>query len=319
MTAVNTSAQHHAEQAAEPQRRPSLAEFSVRRVIGVPADSAPLRLSALETGRFNWCWKVDSGEARYLLKLNNTLGIRHLRRLARATRAAATAGVAVPRVLNVGVDHDLGPFLVQQWIEGQTLTELLGDQPGSPGVDPAVWPRLGRQIGLLHQGRGPAPARTAVLGKDLRYRELRRLTARARRTGVLPAATATRVNSRALTLLDSMTDKHPVFSHLDVHSDNVLITSGQQVVLLDFDHARRADPARDFVKIRMWCTPDDKSFQRVRDGYHASRRPEDPSFPAALDFYRLLNHVSYCLYWSTRDPEQINEWIAAIDQELEKQ
>jgi hypothetical protein len=90
------------------------------------------------------------------------------------------------------------------------------------------------------------------------------------------------------------------------------------VALLDFDHARPTDPVYDFVKMQMWCTQRPKQFRLIIDGYAQVRTlRQDQSFWSALDFYRMVNHVSYCLYWSCRDPRHVGEWVTALVKEIE--
>src|SRR4051794_17376239 len=109
-------------------------------------NAGTLSAQPLPQGRFNTCWHLASAGRSYLLKLNDCEGETHLRQMAAAMNDAATSGVAVPRVLRVGTDPDLGPFLLQEWLEGRTFAEARqGD-----AIEAGLWPQLGHQIALLH-------------------------------------------------------------------------------------------------------------------------------------------------------------------------
>jgi aminoglycoside phosphotransferase (APT) family kinase protein len=296
--------------------RPTLVAHDARRLLRLPRHTQ-LDLAELPDGRFNWCWKATSGQGNYLLKLNTDQGISHLRRLERSTRRAAQAGVQVPHVDRVGIDPDIGPFLVQSWLEGQTLSDWL-DAGGADACDPLPWTGLGRQIGLLHSSDLVGVRAPARIGRSTRTRELRGMLTEARRAGLLDASLAEATLRRATTLLDEMVDHEPVFCHLDIHPRNVLVTDPGAVALLDFDHARPTDPVYDFVKVQMWCAQRPEELRLVLDGYERTRTlRRDQSFWSALAFYRMVNHLSYCLYWSHRDPSHVGEWIAAVIKEIE--
>lgn len=296
--------------------RPALGAHDARRLLRLP-EHAELDLVELPDGRFNWCWKATSDRGRYLLKLNADQGIRHLRRLERSTRRAAQAGVQVPPVDRVGIDPEFGPFLVQSWLEGQTLSDWL-DAGGADGCDPLPWPGLGRQIGLLHSSDLVGVRAPARIGRSTRTRELRGMLTEAHRAELLDASLAEATLRRATTLLDEMVDHEPVFCHLDIHPRNILVTEPGAVALLDFDHARPTDPVYDFVKVQMWCAQRPEELRLVLHGYEQTRTlRQDQSFWSALVFYRMVNHLSYSLYWSHRDPSHVGEWIAALIKEIE--
>jgi aminoglycoside phosphotransferase (APT) family kinase protein len=313
----NTTARSASQEAStHSATRPTLGVQDARRLLRLP-EHAALDLAELPDGRFNWCWKATSGQGRYLLKLNTDQGISHLRRLERSTRRAAQVGVQVPPVDRVGIDPGCGPFLVQSWLDGQTLSDWL-EAGDADECDPLPWAGLGRQIGLLHSSELAGVRSPARIGRSTRMRELRGMLTRTRRAGILDASLAEATLHRATTLLDEMVDHEPVFCHLDIHPRNVLVTGPGGVALLDFDHARPTDPVYDFVKVQMWCAQRPEEFRLVLHGYEQTRTlRRDQSFWSALAFYRIVNHLSYCLYWSHRDPRHVGEWIAALMKEIE--
>jgi aminoglycoside phosphotransferase (APT) family kinase protein len=301
---------------SRPPRRPELAVRDARRLLRLP-ETAPLELAELPEGRFNWCWMAASDQRRYLIKLNADQGISHLRRLQRATRRATEAGVHVPPVTHVGHDPRSGPFLVQTWLDGQTLTDWL-DAGGAGEAGPQPWTALGRQIGLLHSSKPTGARAPRRVSRIARARELAGMLDQARESGLLGDALVRATLTRAAALLAETVDHDAVLCHLDIHPGNVLVTGPAAVALLDFDHARPADPVYDFVKVQLWCARSPEQLRLVLDGYtHVRALRQDRSFWSALAFYRVVNHISYCLYWSRRDPRQVGEWVAALTKEIE--
>ncbi|MEU9074376.1 aminoglycoside phosphotransferase family protein [Kitasatospora sp. NPDC048538] len=264
----------------------------------------------LPQGRFNTCWHLAGSGRSYLLKLNHREGEQHLRRLAAAMTDAAERGVAVPRVLDVGHDRDLGPYLLQEWIEGQTFAEARE----AGGIDPYVWPSLGRQIALLHTE--PIPDATAT--PDSRTRQLSDLLDRLGEHALIPDGLAQAARLRGTLLAEQLCYHSLVNTHQDIHPDNILIRPGGQIALLDFDHATAAEDASDFVKIDRWCLTSPEDRRALLDAYWQQRaQPVDPMFEQRLAFHRLVIHLSYFLYWHGRDPTQIPGCVKALRHELE--
>ena len=63
-------------------------------------------------------------------------------------RRMPTERVKAPGAIaaRVGTDPDLGPFLLQEWLDGRTFAEAREDD----AIETDLWPRLGHQIALLH-------------------------------------------------------------------------------------------------------------------------------------------------------------------------
>ena len=264
----------------------------------------------LPQGRFNACWHLSGSGRSYLLKLNHREGEPHLRRMASAMTDAAARGVAVPRVLDVGHDPDLGPYLLQEWIEGRTLAEARE----ADTIDPDVWPALGRQIALLHTESNPGTTATQAS----RTRQLNGLLTHLGQHALIPDDLAEATRLRGILLAERLGDRPIVNTHQDIHPDNILIRSGGQIALLDFDHATAAEDASDFVKIDRWCLTSPEDRRQLLDAYWQQRaQPADPRFEQRLAFHRLIIHLSYFLYWHGRDPTQIPGCTAALRDELE--
>ncbi|MBT2527447.1 aminoglycoside phosphotransferase family protein [Streptomyces sp. ISL-99] len=266
----------------------------------------------LPQGRFNTCWHLaDSGHA-YLLKLNDREGEAHLHQMAAAMSAARAGGVAVPRVLRVGADPDLGPFLLQEWLDGRTFAEARQDD----AIEADLWPRLGRQIALLHS---IPPPRSLMATPASRTRQLADLLDCLRGHRLIPTALAEATRRRGLPVAEQLGDLECVNTHQDIHPDNILVRPGGKIALLDFDHATTAEYASDFVKLDRWCLPSAHDRQQLLDAYWQQRgEPADPLFEQRLAFHRLVITLSYFLYWHGRDPTQLPGCTAALRNELER-
>ncbi|MDX2757332.1 phosphotransferase family protein [Streptomyces europaeiscabiei] len=271
-----------------------------------------LSAQPLPQGRFNTCWHLTGADRSYLLKLNDREGETHLRQMAAAMSAAAARGVAVPRVLSVGTDPELGPFLLQEWLDGRTFAEARQDD----AIEPDLWPRLGHQIALLHSTQ-PAPALTETSAS--RARRLTGLLDDLRRHRLISAALAEESRRRGLPLAEQLGIQECVNTHQDIYPDNILIRPGGKIALLDFDHATPAEAASDFVKLDRWCLPSAPDRQQLLDAYWQQRgEPADLLFEQRLAFHRLVITLSYFLYWHGRDPTQLHGCTAALRTELER-
>ncbi|NUK13976.1 phosphotransferase family protein [Streptomyces lunaelactis] len=275
-------------------------------------DTGTLRARPLPQGRFNSCWHLTGSGRSYLLKLNDREGEAHLRRVAAAMRDAAAGGVAVPRVLHVGTDPDVGPFLLQEWLDGRTFAEARQDG----AIETGLWSRLGHQIALLHSTQ-PAPPLTATPAS--RTRKLSDLLAYLRDHRLIPSALAEATRRRGQPLAEQLGEQACVSTHQDIYPDNILVRPGGQIALLDFDHATAAEYASDFVKLDRWCLPSNRDRQLLLGAYWQQRgEPADPLFEQRLAFHRLVINLSYFLYWHGRDPTQIPGCTAALRTELER-
>jgi aminoglycoside phosphotransferase (APT) family kinase protein len=285
----------------------TLAPAASRRITG---EDDILTARLIPEGRFNACWHVTGETNSYLIKLNDREGIEHLRKTADAMKNAAAHGVAVPRVLRLGTDPDVGPYLLQEWLPGRTLAEAQQTER----VPSNLWPALAEQIARLHD----TPANDAPTTPASRRGELVDLLQRLDRDRLIPADLAQAARHRGALLADQLGDHPIVNTHQDLHPDNILIRPDGQVVLLDFDHAARAEDASDFVKIDRWCRLTDTERRQLFDTYWNRRaHPADPLFEQRLAFYRLIIYLSYVLYWHGRDTSQIPEAVTALRNELE--
>ncbi|HEX5568752.1 MAG TPA: phosphotransferase [Streptomyces sp.] len=285
---------------------PALDRAATRRLL---AHRGPVETRALPEGRFNICWHLNAAGRSYLLKLNSREGEPHLQRVADAMSQAAVRGVAVPHVLDVGTDPVLGPYLLQEWLEGETFTNAR--RRGR--ITPTVWTSLAQQIARLHTP--PVPGTATVTA---RRRRLAELLDELLRYELLPPGLASAARHRGDLLADQLGEHPLVPTHQDIHPDNILIQPDGTSALLDFDHAAEAEDASDFVKLDRWCLPSAAERRLLLHSYWRERGlAADPLFEQRLAFHRLLTLLSYFLYWHTHDAAQLPGCVTALHNELE--
>ncbi len=273
-------------------------------------------LRPVAEGRFNECWRVTGArDGDVLVKLNRTARPGHLPRVARLMAAARAAGVRVPRILAQGSDPVLGPYLVQEWISGTTLADVLSGS-GSPPTD-TVWAELARQIARFHAQANIGEPGHSVTAEQ-RLGELTGLLEQGRAVGCVPDALAHRVTRWATGAVAGLRAYDSVVVHEDLHPGNILLTADGGVALLDFDHSRHSDTAHDFVKLTRWCIPSEREFGILLTAYWKERgTAEETDFLRRLAFYRVLSLVSYCLYWADRSADGVRESQKELTRELE--
>ncbi|PZG80395.1 hypothetical protein C1I97_35905 [Streptomyces sp. NTH33] len=285
---------------------PALDHAATHRLL---AHRGPVETRTLPEGRFNTCWHLNAAGRSYLLKLNSREGEPHLQRVADAMSQAAARGVTVPHVLDVGTDPVLGPYLLQEWLEGETFTNAR--RRGR--ITRTVWTSLAQQIARLHTP--PVPDTATVTA---RRRRLAELLDELLRHELLPPGLASAARHRGDLLADQLGEHPLVPTHQDIHPDNILIRPDGTSALLDFDHAAEAEDASDFVKLDRWCLPSAAERRLLLDSYwHERGLTADPLFEQRLAFHRLLILLSYFLYWHTHDVTQLPGCVTALHNELE--
>lgn len=144
------------------------------------------------------------------------------RREQAALRAAADAGIPVPRVEAAGAWRDL-PALVLSWVEGETLLDAIQRRPWAVS-------RLLREFGRIQAAINAVPA-----PPELRDPE----GARAWVASLDPALVAR---------LESAEATFDRLVHLDYHPLNVITDGAQITGVLDWSNAAGADPRADVAR-----------------------------------------------------------------------
>ncbi len=206
------------------------------------------------------------------------------------TEAAALSALAgtgrAPRLLRVDSDRD-GSTLLLSKVEGAPLTT----------VNPDVLRALAQSLAAVHSVSTTGlestvqrvPCSAVLLGKRLgrllsELQEHRVFDRRA--LSAWAAALARSVMPHLRGLEPVFNQARPALCHGDLKPDNVLVHRGQ-VVLVDFEQARLADPACDLARaaVVLGLSGDEEDTL-----LHAWATPGDDAAPLAIRFhgYRLL-------------------------------
>ncbi len=183
-----------------------------------------------------------------------------LRSLCHTLELAARYGVAAPRLLyfSEGTDAFSGrPWLVQEFLDGIDGEDAL---VGMPPLQAAAFFRdFGRAVARLHSidvgyfSEDFASAPREDSWRSIIESRLARLANRHVEAGLLSRQSIEAARAMILSAADMVTsDVRPAVVHRDLYLANTLVSAGHFRCLLDFEHARSADPLCDFVKLKMW-------------------------------------------------------------------
>jgi len=240
------------------------------------AQRQPLRLERLQGGSVNEVWRVDTDAGRFVLRMDGPgwrrPGVDRAREL-RLHAIAAAAGLA-PRIVATSAALDVW---VSEFVAGRNWTSR-------DYADPQQLQRLGQQLAQLH--RLPAPADVAsfdpvsIAHGYISGREQ-------------PDADTTR---RVLRLLRQIQRAHDVLATRAaapavVHGDPVHgnLIDGEQLWLLDWEYAQRADPIFDVAAVLVYY-PEAMSGRAAL--LEAAQQPGDePALAAAMTIHRALGDL----------------------------
>ena len=184
-----------------------------------PADFARAERA---TGGFDTTvWRLERDHRQYALRVFRADQRRVLDRELIALRAAAAAGLPVPRVYAIGCVEER-PALLLEWCAGQPLAAAVRAQP-------AAILALGHGFGRLHARlhRVPAPPGLRTTWIDW--------------GGPIDAALRQR-------LLAQTEPRRPNLLHMDWHPLNVLVEHGRPTAILDWTNAHGGDPRADVAR-----------------------------------------------------------------------
>jgi aminoglycoside phosphotransferase (APT) family kinase protein len=189
--------------------------------LGLP-DSA--RATPVTGGADTALWRVEVGEDAYALRILTATQHNRARAELAAMRAAAGAGVPVPRCVGEGIWWER-PVMLFSWCPGQPMGEALLRDP-----DPARVAQLGRAFGRTQAAIHAVPA-----PPDLE-------TAAASWLTWLPPDPALR------DLLRQRAVRSSALLHLDYHPLNVLVEGGEVSGVIDWANTRAGDPRADLAR-----------------------------------------------------------------------
>lgn len=206
---------------------------------------------------------------------------------AAALRLADKQGVPVPRV------HERrGSTLYLEWIPGK--------EPQESDANPRYLRRLASAVRALHGIRAPGignilapkPYGDAAWKGYLKRRFDRSLRALERKRRISARDRARLEDAFSELAAAGLRSFEPTLVHGDLHLWNTRVTTGDQVVLLDFDDAFFGDPLFDLAPFRYFCP---RLSARFRDAY--AKRPF-PGEKGALRWYSLVHAVEAAAFYA---------------------
>lgn len=227
---------------------------------------------------------VDAGGVALVVKVAPAGAGLHLERSARAQRAAADAGVPVPRVRSAGTRGEQ-QHLVYERVDGRPWREV------APGLGPADRARvldgltdvLDRLRRVTYSGFGDLDRPTATALDALRARTRDRLADPARR------AVAEQVLDRHGHLFRD--DDRAVLVHGDLHHANVLVRPDEHdwavAAVLDWDSA--------------WAGPADA------DAARAALWDDMPGEPEPVGVRAAVHQLLWCLEYPVGTPRHLDD------------
>jgi thiamine kinase len=208
---------------------------ALARVPGLERGAAPLRLERLAGGSVNECWRVDTEQGRFVLRLDGPVTLRPGVDRAREERlhaVAAAAGLA-PRLC---VSAAAAGVQVREYLDGRSWSE-------ADLADPVQLERLGRRLAQVHELRPPEGIAGFDPGASARE-YLRLLPPGTDRQGAAAAAALVgTIEAAARVVADGACA--PGIVHGDLAHANLL--EGARLWLLDWEYAQLADPIYDIA------------------------------------------------------------------------
>jgi thiamine kinase len=211
--------------AAEPLSAPP--SWALARVPGLEQGEAPSALMRLQGGSVNDVFRIDSGQGRFVLRLDGAAwrrpGVDRGRELA-LHRAAAAAGIA-PAIAYA--DPGAHGLLITEFHDGRLWCE-------QDFEDPAALRGLGERLQVLHGLQPPDIVDFDPWSVAQDY---------VRQIGSAPCEPLARLQRACAALGDAAVA--PSIIHGDLAHSNLL--QGSRLWLLDWEYAQRSDPLMDLA------------------------------------------------------------------------
>jgi aminoglycoside phosphotransferase (APT) family kinase protein len=172
------------------------------------------------------------GEGRILRLLRDPRDLAVLEHEAAAMRAAADAGVPVPRVHEI-IEFDGRPAIVMERVDGADLLSMVASRPWTVFAAGRITGELHARLNLIE-----APAGLPVLRERMR----RSIDV------VIAAGLPARLGEMALHTLDALPDGDRI-CHGDFHPGNII--GERSHAIIDWPNVTRGDPDADYARTFM--------------------------------------------------------------------
>ncbi|WP_428967089.1 phosphotransferase family protein [Micromonospora fluostatini] len=247
------------------------------------------RVASVSGGRGGSNFRVDTSAGPLMVK------VREDRRPLLVAKTAASIlglrGVPHPTVVVTPTPVAEGWLMAHRWIDGTSL-----DAVGLADWDDARASRLGVDLGdwlrRLHavqhrRGCWPLTARRRYTDK------LRRCLER----GIIDTDLAETVRRRWTADGAVLDDVTPTLIHRDLQPGNIVVRDGRLAAVIDFEHARIADPLYDLVKLSEWVFPLHPAIApALNEAYGLDRA--SVGVRARLRVVSMLEHLSALVYFA---------------------
>lgn len=245
------------------------------------------------TGRLDKGWSSDTkyllegpdGKS-CLLRKSPSVSIERRNEVFSMMGLALSLGISAPEPMKVGTFKDGSTFLLQSWLEGEALEDLL------PALNISEQYRKGIAAGTLLKVLHGAPpgANSGDAGVHMLRKLARHLKSYSASGLNVPGAVgALRYIDRNLGLLYGRPSKP---QHGDFHPGNMLLCPDGGLGIIDFDRCDYGDPYEEFYKVQFFAVPLSHHFANGQ--IHAYFDGEPPE-----RFWRVLGiYVAHAAVYS---------------------
>ena len=286
-----------------------------------------LRVTRLTKGYSTECWRIDLVQSSFLMKIALRDQDTHtFARLTNSVNIAIKAGVVTPMIIDKTLGSTINGrnLLIQEWLEGIDCEEIL---PKSSQIfRDMVFYRLGEVLGSLHAGTSSTHF-SHIDGSDMSSdikTYLQTILVK-----VVKDTTDTHLwDSRKMHVFEQSVSSYiqklskpviPRLSHLDIHLPNMLVLPNERVGLLDFEHARFADPVEDFIKLHVWVFPQYPEQKAMLLAGYSNYMTWCEEAQVRLKIHLAIYLFSALVYFIKYEPTYVCTWLVYMRNVLKEE
>jgi len=189
-----------------------------------------------------------------MIRVSPAVALKKRQETAEMMKIALSAGICSPIPLAFGMFPDGSTYLLQTWLEGNPLDEVLGT------FGECEQYMLGRQAGKMLADLHDTGVSFDAPDFGLRTirRIMRKLATYSKSAALVPKA------DEALEFihdnLELLRDRPSLPQHGDFHPGNMLLDGEGRILLIDFDRCSFGDPYEEFYKAQFFARPLSEAF-----------------------------------------------------------